>query len=407
MGHQGQLHIGRGDAGHGHDGHIAVVQESLDAGTLAGALVLADEIAVGQRGRCAVETAGQLETDFRLLAACPLFHQFNGGLGLFHSLGGHIDQLGLGEHLFDEIGGGDVKGHILIGLRHVFAADLHVHFTGLDGHLRQQSLIHHLGALEGGSHGDVLALHLGHHAVFHPVGALQGHHIACIELLDALQGVFSFTQILHDLALALAGRNHGDDDPVAPCTGVLGFKTQAFAAGQAGHCRIGRGHAHYKSPGTSIGEKVADSMGQVAIFAEFALLQIAAELPVEIGNTGDKHRSAGHGALFCKAYKTGGAGAHPLHGSRAAVKFLHIDTGRQIFCHTLSIHERSGRNQPGPGSFHSFLSGVHGVSRLGDSAASSLFSASSVGRTSSPRPLSKSRPRAWACMASHFFRIKS
>ena len=161
-----------------------------------------------------------------------------------------------------------------------------------------------------------------------------------MELFHALQGIFALSQIFHDLAFGLVGRNHGDDDPIAPCTGVLGFKTQTFAAGQAGHCRIGRGHAHYKSPGTSIGEKVADSMGQVAIFAEFALLQIAAEFPVKIGNSGDKHRSAGHGAFFGKAHKTGRAGAHPLHGSRAAVKFLHIDTGRQIFCHTLSILER-------------------------------------------------------------------
>ena len=107
----------------------------------------------------------------------------------------------------------------------------------------------------------------------------------------------------------------------------------------------------FGSGGRTIGKKVADRVGQVTVLAELAALQVPAELTGEIRSTRHKYGRARDRSLFSQSDKSRRTRADALHWGRSAVKFLYINTGRQIFRHTFSIPKARNKRAAASGIF--------------------------------------------------------
>ena len=336
------LDFGGGDARDGHDGDIAVLLEGLQAGALAGAVVLAQEGVGGDGEHRAVAAALEGEHQVGAVAAAQ-GEWHDGGLGgsgsgdllavLVLLLGGsgggsldlqhlHANQVGLGGLGHDVVQRLGLEGEILKDLHIVAQADGDGDLAGLDvlggAHLG-------VGHIQGA--GSVQGNHLVQHALDGGVGGgaavKELHHVAGIEAVGVLQGQVGPADRQH-LGLGLGGGREDHPHILRPGAGVGGGDLQ-HAAGKAGGLGVAWYRAHDVGPGAAVGEELLHRIGQEAVIAIGRLAEVAAVHPLVVGKAGNQLGLAHNGPPLRQTHKASGAGADALHGRGTGIILLYVN----------------------------------------------------------------------------------
>ncbi len=330
--------LGNGDAGDCDDACHGIFDEGLDAGALAGTLVLADVGAGVDLSHRAVAAAGKGQRADEL----ALTEDQADGIGdfgrSFHALDSE-DTAGL--ELFSQIASGTgVQVHTGIDLGLALVANGNVHLDGVEHSLGNERGIDGIagerllkgdGVFKDG--GDAVEL----------AGKLD--EVALGKAGGALSGVNGVALLGDELHLALVDGGEAHENAVAPLALICRAQRENACLGHS-HLRVLGDNAGDEAACAAVGEELLHRVGQIAVLTVGVLAQVAAELPLEVREAGHERGRAHRGALHRHADKACGACANAFDGTGGGIVFLHIDAGREILSHSFFDLGRCARNLP-------------------------------------------------------------